>query len=288
MNRLVSILLALLICGIASGASQRRVADPNNDAKVIAEQLGSNSPEQVKAGIQAIRELFQQQPARALSGFRNGWCKQLLDGKQYAALDELAEVAMLAQPSEPWLIDQMMQQRVRAALNDGKPQQAMVLAKQYYNACQMGNTGGAMALVAECLNTPPVPANARMAQFRDEQLAGAATQSYGKDSTAIYSAKPAVTSPTLAAIQVDGRQYIEKARSITAEDYAALTARANLYLLADRPADALLYAERAYSMAAEGALPQATDTIARCMKAADGTIGRANAWLLSIRPKAAK
>lgn len=30
---------------------------------------------------------------------------------------------------------------------------------------------------------------------------------------------------------------------------------------------------------------EASESIARCMRAQDGTIGRANAWVLSIRPK---
>jgi hypothetical protein len=280
-------MLMLLACGVALGQSQRRTADTNNDLRAITAQLSSKSPEQVNAGVQAIREMLQQQPSRAASGFRS-WGQQLLEAKRYGELDELTEAMMLAGPADTWVLESMLQLRIRAALNSGRPQQAAKYAKQLYNVCQMSNTSTAMALLAECLNTPPDAANARRNQFRDEQLAGATTQPYEKEPAAIYATKAATASATLAGIAVDREKYLEKARTFTSEEYGSLLARVNLFLMADRPAEALVCAERAYSMAPEGSLQQASDTMARCMKAADGTIGRANAWLISIRPKAAK
>jgi hypothetical protein len=281
-------MLMLLACGVALGQSQRRTADVNNDLKAITAQLSSKTPEQVNAGVQAIREMLQQQPTRAVTGFRGSWGQQLLEAKRYGEVDELAEAMMLASPADSWVLEPMLQLRIRAALNSGRPQQAAKYAKQLYNVCQMTNTTTAMALLAECLNTPPSAANARLNQFRDEQLAGATTQPYAKEPAAIYVAKAATASATLTGIAVDGEKYLEKARTFTSEDYTSLVARVNLFLLADRPADALVYAERGYSMAPEGSLQPASDMMARCMKAADGTIGRANAWLISIRPRAAK
>ena len=43
--------------------------------------------------------------------------------------------------------------------------------------------------------------------------------------------------------------------------------------------------ERAYAISADKELPAATESLARAMKAKDGTVGRANAWILSLRPK---
>lgn len=38
-------------------------------------------------------------------------------------------------------------------------------------------------------------------------------------------------------------------------------------------------------MCRDGDVGQVTEGLARVMKAEDGTIGRANGWLLSLRPK---
>ena len=58
----------------------------------------------------------------------------------------------------------------------------------------------------------------------------------------------------------------------------------NLLLLADRASDAQPLFERAYSVAKTNVVAQASENVARCMRAEDGTIGRANNWVLSIRP----
>ena len=42
--------------------------------------------------------------------------------------------------------------------------------------------------------------------------------------------------------------------------------------------------ERAYSVCNDDRLAPATENIARCMRAIDGSIGRSNAWILSLRP----
>jgi hypothetical protein len=46
--------------------------------------------------------------------------------------------------------------------------------------------------------------------------------------------------------------------------------------------------EHAYILATGADLRIATESIARCIKAEDGTIGRANAWVLPIRPSAGR
>lgn len=54
--------------------------------------------------------------------------------------------------------------------------------------------------------------------------------------------------------------------------------------MADKPKDAKGAFERAYAVAPDKQLAQATENIARAMKAEDGTIGRANSWILSLKP----
>jgi hypothetical protein len=58
----------------------------------------------------------------------------------------------------------------------------------------------------------------------------------------------------------------------------------DLLLLADRPKEARAAFEKAYTLASDKDLATASESIARCMRAEDGSIGRANAWVLSICP----
>jgi len=51
-----------------------------------------------------------------------------------------------------------------------------------------------------------------------------------------------------------------------------------------QPKDAQVIFERAYALAKPEDIKGASESIARCMKAEDGTVGRANAWAASIRP----
>jgi predicted RNA polymerase sigma factor len=68
------------------------------------------------------------------------------------------------------------------------------------------------------------------------------------------------------------------------EDFISLTARGNLLLICGRTDEARSVFERAYALAPDAQLPAATESIARCMKAQDGSIGHANAWILSLHP----
>jgi hypothetical protein len=91
----------------------------------------------------------------------------------------------------------------------------------------------------------------------------------------------------LASIQVDPTPYRQAIVSADRPDYNALLGQGNLYLLADQPKEAMTAFQRAYGMVRRDAeRPTATESLARAMKAEDGSIGRANSWVLSIRPRA--
>jgi len=77
---------------------------------------------------------------------------------------------------------------------------------------------------------------------------------------------------------VDGSPYAAAIQQYTGADYGSLLSLGDLLLLADRAKEAQPVFERAYAVAGEKDLAAATESIARCMRAEDGAIGRANAW----------
>jgi hypothetical protein len=60
----------------------------------------------------------------------------------------------------------------------------------------------------------------------------------------------------------------------------------NLLLLSDKPKEANKAFEAAYRISPEKQLAAATEALARAMRAEDGNVERANAWVLSLRPAA--
>ena len=143
-----------------------------------------------------------------------------------------------------------------------------------------------MLLLTECLRSAQGEEAAD--RFREQQIAGANPPPSTTQPSAAGSKEGAgarVQSSVLAAIRLDPKPYQEAMAHLIKEDYASWMGRGNLLLLADQPKEARAAFERAYALAPEKDLALAAESLAKCLKAEDGTIGRANAWVLSIRPQ---
>lgn len=265
-----------------------RAAEPAKaaDAEIAAinAQIASPSEEQRQSAITGMREILKQQPPRASAALRSTWGKLLMEAREYEAVEELCLAAILTAPAETSSVETLMQLRIRCAIAQGKPEVALGHAKSLYNVSSMATTHSAMLLVAEALSAASPDDASRLNQFKQEQLAGA--KQLADPTPAVYGQRPAYGSKVLASLLVDSAPYVEKLRSSYAEDYWSLQGRGNLMLMADRPAEARELFERAYSVAQENQLNYASENLARCIKAEDGVIGRANSWAVAIRPKA--
>jgi hypothetical protein len=148
-----------------------------------------------------------------------------------------------------------------------------------YNVCRMASTAEAIGVVTECLKGVYVGDVGRVQRFRDEQVRGAAIPDGD------LSAPDQSEDTTLSAIRIDGTPYSEAADAIKGEGYRDLMGRANLLLLAGRPADARRAFEQAYATADDKRAEEAAEGLARTMRAEDGSVGRANAWVISLRSR---
>lgn len=250
-------------------------AREKTEAELLADDLASRDASRRQEALAQVRELLAADGRKAANDLRARWLKAMLAGGMNDEILELTQTAILNQPTITHNVAGYQEYRVKALLATGRKEEALAAAKGLFNVAPMNITGQALLLVAECLRAiDPAKADA----FREEQVAGAATR------PADAATQPAQC-PTLASIRVDAAPYEAAAANLAgAGDYNSLTGAGNLYLLADKPAEARAMFDRAYAIAPENQVAQATENIARTIKAQDGTIGRANGWILSLRP----
>jgi hypothetical protein len=265
--------------GTPTGAPPRA----KGEAQIIQEildQLDSADPAVRKTAIDAIRQRIQ---TRGITEIRSVFLRRMVAAKMHKEVADLAEEAILATPWETRSVEQVLQMRIRALIALGQGEQALSEAKSLFNIASMAGTSDAILMVAECLNAARPKEIDLFNRFREEQIAGAGSLA----PTTRPAAQPpaAVRCTVLDGIKIDAKKYDDALAKMPGEDAQSLMARGNLLLLADRAREAKPIFERMYSLSG-AEIVEASEALARQMKAEDGTIGRANAWVLSIRPKA--
>jgi tetratricopeptide (TPR) repeat protein len=204
-----------------------------------------------------------------------GWTQALLDMQRTGDVLQLTQAAILSHPWDNSTLEQMQSHRVQALLQQGKPAEALIAAKQLFNIATIGGTADAIRTVSQCLSALHPDDHDLLRRYKQEQTDGARPDQ----------PPPSPSSLILAAVRIDPSPYVAAIAQITGEDRASLDSLGNLLLLSGDTTRAWQVFERAYSMAADKDLPAATEDLARCMRAQDGTIGRTNAWILSLRPR---
>jgi hypothetical protein len=255
--------------------AQRKPTRPDAPTQELITQLNQADPAERQAAVEAVRIRVSGQPGRAAE-FRPV-LKTMLSSKYFAEAADLALICVLNSPAEHRGVEQCLQVRFKALMGANRYPEALSTAKSLFNIASMDGTSDAILYVAEALIAVRTEDRDIYERFRDEQVAGASTQPSTRGTT--------LRSPIMAAIQVDPKPYEEVLKLMTGEDYSSLMARGNLELLADHPKQAKVLFERMYMLATAGQIVEASEAIARAIKAEDGTIGRANAWVYAIRPK---
>ncbi len=279
---------ATLIGGPALAQKAQPAARPQNAAKAtdpknITAQLRSNDNYLIQQAVTtAISLLGDIKTSKKAADEAVDWLKILLAQRRIDEIDELALAAICAQAESTNFVEKCQELRIRAKLVDGKPQEALVLAKGLYNVCAMPNTGHAIDVISECLYDANKDNNpvAAIKQFKMQQLRGASISAATQPSE--IDAKNVISQ-----IKVDPKDYESGLETADLKDdgFAALMAKGNLLLLSDRAKDARAIFEKAFALASDKNLAPAAESIARAMRAEDGCVGRANAWILSLRPQ---
>lgn len=249
--------------------------DPDADpamAEITAALIG-NDDETARLAASKIMELFKSDPAALLPHVRRRWIGDLVSVKRYILADDLCIRGIMAEPTRAANIEVLQAWRVKILLTQNQPQEALGQAKLLYNVATMRGTEAALKLLHTCVEKSTSGNRARLREFRNEQIAGART---------VASGAPPVTAPSLLRIQAETAVYEEALTTLNAANEQDLVATGNLLLLADQPAKALEAFQSALEHHVGRTSPDLLENIARAMKAIDGTVGRANAYGLSL------
>ena len=239
-------------------------------------EIASGNAAQTATAVRQIASVLRQGthyncPTR----LRYTWLPLLMAQKDYQAVAKLARLQIVLNPRQTSKLEKFQEFRVQALLAMGKNQAALRNAKSFFDVCSMHRTVQAVLLLAKCLHAQGPGGIRQEAEFQQQELSGERAPAAGH---------PAHTCAILAAITVNPKPYVAAAKAPGNGDFRALVGKGNLMLLAAQPARARELFNQAYDLAAKKDLPAISERIASSIRAEDGTIGRANQWVLAIRP----
>jgi hypothetical protein len=208
------------------------------------------------------------------------WMPGLYRHGRYEDVVSLCKTAVNIRPNTEGA-SLMLAIECHALLKLGKPDDALVVSKMSYNVGPFKNTDDAIDLICECL-AAKYPDNLDIVRkFRAEQMAGSIAKENGASSQPDNLTVPGQgEAPFLKSVKIptDACDPLLDRSAASHDERAVL--RANAYLLVDRGSDAEKLFKRMYQLAEnQQEEDSAMEGIARSLRAEDGTIGRANAWI---------
>jgi hypothetical protein len=262
----VGLTLSLLL-GAACLAAQPNVA-------AIDEAIASGDDARINKAAADIRAgLVGGTRFGVINNLNGKWVRALIAAKKPDLAADLALAGVLAWPRQLNEVEGLMTLRIQALNEAGRHQEALAAAKGLFNVASMSGTAAAINQLQECLRLVHGENAPLVAQFRKEQQEGAA----------LRDSPPARAGTVMAGIAIDPRPF-DEALARYGQDKDGLICRGNLLLLSDRPREAREVFAKIYESSPEGELASATESLARCIKAEDGAIGRANKFVLDLRP----
>ena len=207
---------------------------------------------------------------------------ELLASGQLKAVEEFATTGTLAVAADTWRIEQLQKHRIRALLAENELQQALHAAKGLFNVCGMGFTKDALPLIVDCLKATHPNDPALIAEFKLQVLANAQEDPAERRRLLAKHGGNSV----MESIPADPDPYVDaiaKRRNLT--DYRGLYGTGNLLLMSGRIKEAHAVFMKVYQIAPPQELKYASEGIAKLIKAEDGGLGKANQFVMSIRPK---
>jgi hypothetical protein len=181
-------------------------------------------------------------------------------------------------------VEQLQEYRIEALLALGRHDDALANAKVLYNVASMKGTARAMTVFCQCLELARPDDKGIIDRFKAEQIAGA------KQTLVAQPRQPGTVLGSIRLSIADSRLYedrIAKNRQASADDMSWRSGLGNSLLLEDRPDEGLQVMEELCQATTKGEnLKQAIENVARAIKAQDGAIGRANAYIVHNRSQA--
>ena len=278
--------LATVLLVASSDFAAIKPKDPTTP-NTISAAIKAADAKQLPALILEIKQALFQDPNQVSYLLRTSWLSALIAARHHAQAADLALEAILADPQDTSAVFDLQDIRVHALLLSGDAAEALAQAKALFNVASMERTEQALSTVAACLAAAYPNGRAIVRRFSEEQIAGATTQPSHPRPAA--EDDPAKIVSTLKSIHIDPAPYEETLNTLDPAEQQNARARANLLLLAGKPAEAEALMQKALERElTEGErkpddVGRAAEEVARCIKAQDGLLGRANRYLLTLQ-----
>jgi tetratricopeptide (TPR) repeat protein len=268
----LSLLLFVCFIYVARADDQPVAVSPDDRAKALAESLKSPDDTIVMKATQEIQSFLESDPDGTIGYFRKYWIDALASTSRFDLAEEMALRGILAAPWRTGDVDFLQETRVRMLLRTGHADEALSNARSLFEVASLHDTERSLVLMTECMKAVHGDDASMLRAFRKEQIRGAATRPIDQ---------PEPTSPMMDAIPIDPAPYEAAIKQLVSDDDQSRTAKGNLLLLAGRPDEAKKLFEL---MLRSSDLPDRVglaENVARAIKASDGTIGRANQYMIS-------
>lgn len=245
-------------------------------------QLKADDPQQVRDAVDSIRAELKADPTHAVDRLNEAWMAGLLHSGRYAAVVEFATTGTLALPADTWRIEQLQKHRIAALLAENKPREALAAAKGLFNVCSLGFVKDALPILCDCLKAAHPDDRSIVPRLKLQVLANAQEDpAERKRLLAKYGGNSIMDS--IPADPLPYSQAIADRRALS--DYRGLYGTGNLLLLSGRVREAHETFAKVYQIAPPQELKYATEGIAKLIKAEEGGLGKANQFVISIRPE---
>ena len=270
----------VLVVAVASLAGAVSAQEQPNRWDRLAQELKSTNAVVVAGAVEDIRSRLYLPPERL--GLYQLWIPALMESHRYDEVLDLTHQGRLQFAWDLVCLQRLQSARVKALLILGRNEEALVEAKALFNVCYVGgSTTYAIGLLDECLTAahpdkPDVAETFRLEQRNGAQPPGPSSGDGGGE------AKPA-RSTVMDSIRILYDPYSEMAELKYLGGFERAMASGNLLLMANRIQEARQVFEGAKAPPREAAAGVIPEALARCMKAEDGTTGRAEAWLKQQR-----
>jgi len=291
MKRKVMMMAVLAVGLIGSQLTGWAAEDPKvkaeADIKAINTQLTSDDPQKVQEAIKAIQQSITKDPTQSILTLAGRWNMPLFFAKRYDDIASLTLTSMVLveSPSSGFSVNKptletLAQMRIRALILAGRGKDALAAAKSLYNVVSLRNTSVAIDFVVQALAVARKDQPGLGKKFRLQQIESTSTNATPEAAAKMPS--------MLADVKVDAKPYeaaMNEQLNVDNLTSANLQMLGNLYLLADQPKKAEDVFRRIYDIAESGDLVNAIEGIARSLRAQDGNLARANAFIIAERNK---
>lgn len=195
------------------------------------------------------------------------WLPMLMMYQRYQDVADLSQLAVVERPTTD-VVSTLLVFRVKALIAMHKTAEALAAAKSFFNACALKDTGNALDLIEQCFG-----GTQSAIQFRAEQQLASSTDA--------SSSEAPVDASFVKSISIDPQPYDKAVASWSRKDRASY---ANVLLVAGRCAEAeAVFRDLFQNATSQAQLTVAIEGIARSLRAEDGNVKRADAWILALQ-----